>query len=230
MPKNLIISAVGDKSCHKDWILGNPNFILVLIYYGNNDVIFNDYKKDSQIVIKQEGQKFPLINNFINNNKEFITQFDFIWLPDDDLSISTENLNELFDIANEYQLSICQPSVVALDNNVVYNITRPQHGVKLKYTKFVEVMAPMFSKDVLMMLYDDFILSESGWGLDFLWPHKLNYPQNKIAIIDKITVIHTKPLSTDYSRFKINPRHEYETIIRKFNIRPDYITHTILPL
>lgn len=230
MTKNLIISTVGDNSRHKDWINSVPNFDLVLIYYGNNDEVFDDFSNDALIAVRQEGQKFPLIKDFINNNKDFISQFDYIWMPDDDISISTESINELFDISKEYSLLICQPSVVALDNNVVYSITRPIDGVKIKFTKFVEVMAPMFSIDSLMLLYDDFSLSQSGWGLDFLWTHKLNYPHNKVAVIDKIRMTHTKPLSVDYSRFKINPRDEYISIINKFNIQPDHITYTFIPL
>ena len=54
---NLIISVVGDNSFHKEWISGNPEIDLILIYYGNNDEIFSDYTKDALMCIKQKGQK-----------------------------------------------------------------------------------------------------------------------------------------------------------------------------
>ena len=30
----------------------------------------------------------------------------------------------------------------------------------------------------------------AGWGLDWLWPFLLGYPQNKIAVIDQVSIAH----------------------------------------
>jgi hypothetical protein len=216
--KNLIISAVGDDSFHKEWINGNPEFDLILKYYGNNNDIFSDYTKDALMCVKQKGQKFPLIKAFINDNFELVSKYEYIWLPDDDISISTDNLNNIFTIAKEYNFCICQPSVISTDGKVSHDITRPRKGLKLRFTDFVEVMMPLFDIKTLLSLYDDFSLSESGWGLDASWSHRLNYPINKIGIIDKISALHTKPAGSDYSRFKINPEDELHNILQKYGI------------
>lgn len=79
--RNLIISAVGDHSCHKEWISGDPDFDLVLIYYGGDDKIFSDYTKDALICIRQKGQKFPLTAIFIYNHLSLMAQYDYVWLP-----------------------------------------------------------------------------------------------------------------------------------------------------
>lgn len=215
---NLIISVVGDKSCHKEWICGNPEFDLILIYYGNNDDIFSDYTKDALMCIKQKGQKFPLIKTFINDNFKFVSKYEYIWLPDDDISISTNNLNNIFKIAKEYNLYICQPAVKASDGKVEHKITRPRKGLKLRFTNFVEIMMPLFDIKSLLFLYDDFSLSKSGWGLDASWSHRLNYPTDKIAIIDEISTLHTKPVGSDYSRFKINPNDDLNNVLQKYGI------------
>ena len=215
---NLIISVVGDNSFHKEWISGNPEFDLILIYYGNNDDIFSDYSKDALMCIKQKGQKFPLIKTFINDNFKLVSKYEYIWLPDDDISISSNNLNNIFKIAKEYNLYICQPSMISSDGNVEHKITRPMKGIKLRFTNFVEVMMPLFDIKSLLFLYDDFNLSESGWGLDASWSHRLNYPTDKIAIIDEISALHTKPVGSDYSRFKINPEDELNNILQKYGI------------
>lgn len=216
--RNLIISAVGDKSLHREWINADSDFDLVLIYYGNSHEIFSDYKKDALICIKQAGHKYHLIKAFIKDNFDFVSKYKYVWLPDDDISISADNLHNMFNIAEEYNLYICQPSVISSDGNVSHKITRPRKGYKLRFTNFVEVMMPLFDVETLLSLYDDFDLSESSWGLDALWPHRLNYPANRLAIIDEISALHTRPGGSDYSRFKIKPKTELKNILRKYDI------------
>jgi hypothetical protein len=216
--KNLIISAVGDDSQHKQWLSGDPAFDLILIYYGSSDVIFSDYSKDPSSCIRQKGQKFSLIKSFIDSHHELISRYEYVWLPDDDISISSDNLNKLFYTARQYNLQICQPAVISPLGKVAHKITRPIEGYKLRFTNFVEVMMPLFDVKTLLFVCDDFDLSKSAWGLDASWSHRLSYPKNKIAIIDEITAVHTKPLGTDYSRFKVNPRTELNNMLRKYNI------------
>ncbi|HON58959.1 MAG TPA: DUF707 domain-containing protein [Smithella sp.] len=217
--RNLIISAVGDHSFHKEWISGEPDFDLVLIYYGNDDEIFTGYRKDALTAIRQKGQKFPLTGAFLQNNLALIEQYEYIWLPDDDISISTDRLNKLFKIAKEYDLSICQPSVMSANHEVSHLITSPVKNVKLRFTNFVEIMMPLFRTTTLLSLCDDFSLSESGWGLDASWSHRLNDPKNKIAIIDEISALHTRPVGSDYSRFRVHPQTELDYFLHKYNIR-----------
>jgi len=216
--KNLVIAAVGDSSLHKQWKSGNPAFDLILIYYGNSDLIFFDYSKDVMICIKQNGQKFPLIKSFIETNLELVSQYDYVWLPDDDISISADDLNRLFETARTYSLQICQPALISLHSDVSHAITKPRVGNTLRFTNFVEVMMPLFDVKTLLSLRNDFDLSQSGWGLDATWSHRLNSPKDKIAIIDDITAVHTKPVGRDYSRFRIKPETELKNLLEKYNI------------
>lgn len=218
--KNLIISTVGDDSCHKEWIKGERNFDLILIYYGDNYV---DYDNDALLFIKQKGQKYPLIKNFIDVwGGGLLDQYDFIWLPDDDISISTEDINRLFDIAREYDLDICQPTLTSTDGYVAHLVTIPIPDTKLRYTNFVEIMAPLFKYSILKWLYSEFSLSESGWGLDISWQNQLIYPEKKMAIIDDVIMAHTRPVSTNYSRFKTPPRDTLNMFLNKYDTKLNY--------
>jgi hypothetical protein len=55
----------------------------------------------------------------------------------------------------------------------------------------------------VLKLKETFDANYSSWGLDGIWPYLLNYPKNKIAIIDNISMIHTKPPGSPelYSKF-----------------------------
>jgi len=44
---NLIIAPAGDKSLHKEWLKGNPEFDLVLLYYGDNKDVAKSYIQDT---------------------------------------------------------------------------------------------------------------------------------------------------------------------------------------
>ena len=86
--------------------------------------------------------------------------------------------------------------------------------------------------DSLLKIYKIFDENYSSWGFDYLWAYLLNYPQDKIAIIDSIVMKHTKPVGTDYSRFPKLPSLESQEMLNK--LAPDLIIeqkeYTILPL
>ncbi len=55
---NLILSPAGDNSFHSEWIQGNPNFDLVLLYYGDNLEKAESYLKDTPYVYASKGFKW----------------------------------------------------------------------------------------------------------------------------------------------------------------------------
>lgn len=218
MKNYLVISTVGDESLHSEWIQNEPNFDLVLLYYGNNDQIVKEYAKQTPYVYMAKGEKYHLLKSLILSSPEFISNYKYIWLPDNDVSISTENINKMFEIADKYNLCLAQP---AMKGHVSHRITLPQPNNLLRYTSFVEVLAPLMNLETLMLCKDTFDENYSGWGYDFLWPYLLDYPKDKIAIIDSVIMTHTKPIGTDYSRFPVLPSVESQEMLSR--LAPDLI-------
>jgi hypothetical protein len=112
-----------------------------------------------------------------------------------------------------------------MDGYVSHNITLPVINNILRYTNFVEVLAPLFSLEALLKVYQTFDLNYSGWGYDYLWPYLLGYPQDKIAIIDNIIMTHTRPVGSNYSRFPVHPGVEMGILLQKYNINPNPIVY-----
>ena len=218
MKNYLVISTVGDESLHDEWIENNPNFDLVLLYYGDSDTVVKEYAQQTPYVYMAKGEKYHLLKSLILSFPEFISNYKYVWLPDNDVSISTENINKMFEIANKYELLLSQP---AMKGYVSHQITVPQPNSLLRYTNFVEVLAPLMSLETLLLCKDTFDENYSGWGYDFLWPYLLNYPKDKIAIIDSIVMTHTKPVGTDYSRFPVHPSVESQEMLNR--LAPDLI-------
>jgi hypothetical protein len=63
-----------------------------------------------------------------------------------------------------------------------------------RWTGFVEIMVPAFSRAALEKLQPTLDLSDTGWGwgLDSLWPKLLDY--KNVGIIDGTPVVHTRPV------------------------------------
>ena len=223
MKKYLIISPLGDKSICEEWLQENRDFDVVFIYYGDNLTVAEQYLKYTPYIFTAKGTKFCLIKSFIQDNLEFISQYSHIWFPDDDVKISTSEINRLFKFAKEWNLSICQPS---MDGYVSHEITKPVENSLLRYTNFVEVLAPMFDLESLLKIYHSFDLNYSSFGFDYLWAHLLNYPQDKIAIIDDIIMTHTKPVGQDYSHFPRQPWDELLELLYEYNITKQEINYS----
>lgn len=202
MNKNLIIVRAGENSLHEKWQGKDQNFDLIVSYYGKDIEKFKGKNRFDFI-----GSKFEGLYDCIKNQDINLNQYNYIWIPDDDLYTTSENINNFFNIVNEYNLKIAQPSLINTGNKFYSHITTLQHkSFKLRYTNFVEIMAPCLRKDFLKEVIETFKLTKSGWGLDFLWPKLAG--EKCSAIIDATPIIHTRTVGQDYSWLGINPKKE----------------------
>ena len=71
----------------------------------------------------------------------------------------------------------------------------------MRYTNFVELMAPTFATSLLDTLIRE-TLGEAytGWGLDFVWPYLMKYPRDKVAVVDAVCIDHAKEAAADRQR------------------------------
>ena len=147
--KHLVFTSAGDNTYfYKYWCEKNRNYDLFLVYYGEDDKLFNLYKTKVDIAFKRKGFKYPNFKYFYNIYKKLILQYDYVFLIDDDILISTKNMNKMFSIAKKYNLWVCQPSFDKSGKNAhTINIHKP--GNLLRFTNFVEEGVPLFSKEAL---------------------------------------------------------------------------------
>jgi hypothetical protein len=226
--ENLIIICAGDNSLHHElqWYTNNTRtYDLCVIYYGNDPAMENRYKTESTYFVQQQGPKWQLIRHALKLPEESLPwrTYEYIWMPDDDLSISVDTLNEFFGIAKTYKLNLCQPSLV--DLNVEHKILIQRPGNILRYTNFVEIMAPCLHVNALEHVWKtlDEDRVKSGWSLDVVWPHLLNY--QRVAVIDKTPMMHTRPVTAFnpngffYQKYKIDPRNEGHITMQKYGVR-----------
>ena len=220
MPRNLIIVRAGDKSLHTGW-LGNQqerNFDVIVNYYDDNPDLYRD---QGQRRIDSKSTKWPALHKLIGELMPELEAYDYIWLPDDDLASDMQNVNRLFDICRDYKMDLAQPALTP-DSIIGNAVTLRNRSFLLRYTNFVEIMAPCFSLPFLKKCWPTFTANRSGYGLDYVWPRMTDNPF-KIGIIDACLVKHTQSRGPSYDIYKadgIVVEEEYKALMIKEKIRP----------
>ena len=191
MRRNLIVVRAGDRSHHPHWLgAGERDFDLFVSYYGK---IPGQFRGKADHYEAGEGPRWPAHDRLCRERWDLLGAYDYIAFVADDVKARQSSWDDLFAICRRYALDLAQPAV---KGPVSHQITRPQAGCVLRYTNFVEIMCPVFSRASLALLRDTFGESVSGWGLDFLWPKHLPYPRHRMAIVDAIRVRHSRAPST----------------------------------
>jgi len=189
MSKNFVFTSAGKNTDFDEiWIGTNMNYDLYVIYYADDDTIYDKYKSKVTFIEKRKGSKFQNFHYFYKKYPEIIEKYDRFLIIDDDIIMQVEDINRLFDISRKYELDICQPSL-SLSSKFSHRITQHVDNCLLRYTNFVEVNTVTFSRsalDKLMEKYDPILI---GYGVDFLyiWANGLE-KENKYAIIDAIQI------------------------------------------
>ncbi len=227
---NLVFTSTGDNTrFYNHWLGENRNYDVWCVYYGNNDNTFNMYGKLVDKIWKRKGSKFQNFHYIYTNYRELLDKYDRFFIVDDDIIISTNDINKLFNISIKYDLWVCQPSFSEDSKLAEGSFNKTISGNYLRYVNFIEVNTPVFSKDSLhkfMRYYDPILI---GWGIDLLYMWVLGlYKEDKYAIIDIIQCINPHDDYKDNTVREHNNINNYDEeenywieIQKKYNI-PDW--------
>lgn len=196
---NLVVLRAGEESLHHQWRRemadDDRSWDLCVSFYGRPENFeapdFAEYR-----VLQNAQRKFAAIYDLFHEGSP-LWDYDYIMLPDDDLMMSWRDINEMFALCRDYRLDLAQP---ALDpsGHVTHTITARQWAYRLRFTSFVEVMTPIFSRRALRACAPTFKDSIGGFGLDNIWPKLLGHPRTGVAVLDKTPVIHTRAQGANY--------------------------------
>jgi len=219
---NLVILRAGDQSLHRKWLYPAEykNFDLAISYFGDSKGLYHD---ECDFYEQVKGPKFLPLYDLIMNNISYILQYDAIWLPEDDLDCDVKTINEMFRIFHEKKLWLAQPSLTT-NSYYSHKITVKKQGRFLRYTNFVEIMAPIFTKQALLQCVSTFNKTQSGWGLELAWTKILGDPTDKIAILDAVSIRHTRKVGsgTLYKVISANPSAEWISMAKEYHVPLPY--------
>lgn len=228
----LVFVRAGKRSLHREWMTcDKPEDRLW-------DVQISQYDDDPDIgkggdlpLSVDKGTKWDSIYRYLNAHPEVMQDYKYILFIDDDIRTNCEDLNRFFKICDEYELLVAQPSLHP-DSYFCYAALLTCPWLKLRFTNFVECMAPAIRTDYLKQhVVDNLASVKSGWGVDHVWTLWMDDPAYKSAIVDAVSVVHTRPHATgekgsvyaDLGEGAITPKMEGELYLKKFKDVPDRI-------
>ena len=189
MKPYLALFRAGKNSLHPSAVtqLSEQNFDYALSYFGDD----NPPAEGAVFVHRQKGAKWPGLAATLAAHRDLIAQYRYVWMPDDDLLCDPDQVSRMFSICDELQLELAQPALTR-DSYFTHLLSLQHSEFQLRFTNFVEIMAPVFSAAMLERILPTLEGSISGYGLDNLWPRLSQL--GKIAIIDETPVKHTRPV------------------------------------
>ena len=197
---NLVVLRAGEGSLHPNWTKDiddeDRTWDLCISAYGPSPPVA--LEQAEYVTHQPDQRKFQAVHDLFFEGSP-LWKYQRVWFPDDDLMMGWGDINLMFHLARKYDLDLSQPSLLPVEGcYITHGITRQQPGSVLRYVDFVEIMCPVFSSRALAICLGTFRDSISGFGLDHLWPALLGGGRTRIAIIDAMGVIHTRPLGQTY--------------------------------
>ncbi|WP_420587338.1 hypothetical protein [Ruegeria sp.] len=193
MKRNLVVVRAGSKSLHHRWQdipYEQRRYDLLISFF--SDEAFEQFVPEPGVeaVLVKGGKWDGLYKTLMDRD---LDQYDYYWLPDDDLDISAEDVNSLFDSMEFYGLRIAQPSL-SPESYFSHFVFSQCPGFELRYTNYIEIMAPCLHLDVLKKALPLFQGTMSGYGLDYIWCRWAEAGAFRTAILDQIAMHHTRPI------------------------------------
>jgi hypothetical protein len=216
--KVLVISRLGDWSLHKGW-LKDRKWDFWGSYFGDTP---GRYMEDCDYYEEVKGPKWPPLKNLILERWDKIKEYDWIWLPDDDIELSPEKITEFIEICEKYKILCAQPALDFTGHYAHAPLLAKLH-TEIRFTNYIEGMAPLFSREGLERLVHTFDENVSGWGVDAIWHKVLGEPEDKVAIVDKVVMKHPRPIGGGLyvclRKMHVDWRKEMDDILDKYGIK-----------
>ena len=212
MKDNILFTSAGDNTnFYNLWCSNTRNYDIFICYYGDSN--YDKYKEHADFYLKRKGSKMQNFHHIWTNNIGNIKDYKIFYIVDDDIIINTNEINDLFRLFKKLDVWILQPSF-SKRSKISHDITKQIENNKYRYTNFIEINTPFFSKYSLSKCMDNYNPLLTGYGIDILFMNILGVEsRNKFVIVDYISCINPnkddseieklQPLETRITNWKI---------------------------
>jgi hypothetical protein len=177
------------------------NYDLVLVYYGDDDDIYDNMLKDAENdnsihVYKRKGFKWQNFNWYLDEND---VEYRYIWVTDDDIETDTMNINRMFETLELYpNIMIGLPSTTprSVTSGGGRRVDKHRCNVLLEYKNFLENGFVVFKNDMFSNEFFRKVLSltNTGYYFDLLMKYCFDEKDRETtqAILHNVVVTHPK--------------------------------------
>ena len=140
----------------------------------------------TEMVVTEPTPKFKLLDQLTDDAQ----YFDWLLLCDDDVEVGAGFLDRLIGLSKEYDFALSQPARTA-DSFTDHPIVQVMPGLLARRTLFVEI-GPLICmrRDAMPLLLPFGESCGMGWGLDFIWPVRLDDAGLRMGIVDAAPMAH----------------------------------------
>jgi hypothetical protein len=207
-----------------NWLRGTRDWDLAISYYGE------DKEKtfpEASFVHRFQGGKWEGIYEFFKSYPDVIERYEYFWLPDDDILTDSATISELFSLVRQNRFELAQPALTA-DSYFSHLITVQCSCFFVRRSTLVEIMVPVISRSLLIKVLPYLKSAQSGFGLDFIWNRLTTDPATKVAIVDRVAVCHTRPVSgssaLEMGHQSVSRENEMKAFMTRWGVsRPDLV-------
>lgn len=185
----LLFTSAGDQTHWYDmWAGKERTYDIMVTFYGDNSTKSELSREHADRFVSMKGSKFQNLYMLYHAHPEFFNGYKYIAVFDDDIELSTLDMNRLFEIAQRNNLWVCQPSFTH-DSKISHDITQFSDGLEMVFSNFVEMNAPVFQADRLFEFLNHRKNDGNlfGYGTDHLYMHVLGEPAKlRYAIVHSV--------------------------------------------
>lgn len=151
---------------------------------------------DTVRVVTAPAPRCDLVNSLLQD----CAGFDWVVLCDDDVELGPDFLDSFLALAERHDLALCQPARTP-DSFIDHDFVARMPGIDARRTRFVEIgPVVFFRRDAAALLLPFAPGSGMGWGLDFVWPVRIEAAGLRMGIVDAVPVAHRlRPPVAGYS-------------------------------
>lgn len=215
--------------CADLWFCDGRNYDILVNNWGEPD-FFRDRQPELYREIKNH--KYRTLASLYGSDFKILNKYDFVMCPDPDLKIKVKDINKLFDVAKQYNLDLCQPSITGhLNHPSLASVDDKK--IMIRHMSLIEPMCPIFSRKAMFSCLWTFSLSYSAWGLDFVWPVIVsNDKKDNVGVINNISVEHTRPCVSNAVVFPNGKRawDEHQDTLAAFGLTNKIRTYYTTPI
>jgi hypothetical protein len=192
-PRLLVVVRAGKRSLHAGWIglEGRQDFTLAVAAYERLDESPLYPNVNYRDIL---GNKIRGYSRLFESEPALLEDYTHIALIDDDIRTDALDIGRCFQAGIEHGLEIWQPSLT-WDSHFSYAVVLRNPVTHLRYCNFIEMMCPFFTVAALRRALPLFSLGHET-GIDRFWCCLSDDPAFKYAVIDSVTVTHTRPIGT----------------------------------
>lgn len=188
--KRLVFTSAGDRHGLHPSVRDGAGFDLLIYFYGADASVLEQLQARGGRVVVRAGGKFPNLLHASRSDPDAFERYDAVFVVDDDLALTSDEIGTLFDLRQEHDLWIIQPSFDPR-GKVSYSYSLPRVHTRLRFTNFVETNAPLFSAPKLREFLREFdgqlkgLLGTDWWYMSLLGEDE----RRRYAVSDEVIAL-----------------------------------------